>query len=462
MIQELISKGESKTVEFKMELPKGNGLASTVCAFANRAGGYLLIGVNDNGEISGVDDDVASAYLEKIPNMIHDIIYPMLLPEIYTYNVDGRKVVVVQIYPGNNTPYYIREKGKIHGTYMRVGRTNKQADEGMIKELERQKINRSFDEDIHDEISEKNMTRLSDVLQEVFEQKITTEKLYNLQMIQRIGDMNYLTNAGAVILGVKSNARIRCARFAGESIVDFIDKKDYEGDMFTVFDNTLAFIKNHINHSGIISGSGMRRKDIYEIPEEVIREGVVNALIHRDYSIQGADIKIAVFDTKIEITSPGGLPKSLSVEEIYAGRSEIRNPAIAGLLLKSGYVEQWGSGIPRIREICHEAGLQEPIIDEKGLFVMLTIYRKVNKNLIEGRYDMKVSKSSSVKEEKDLIYDLLAEEGHVTVKELSAELNMTDASVQRRLKALQDEKRIRRVGSKKTGYWKVNKKKQGD
>lgn len=97
--------------------------------------------------------------------------------------------------------------------------------------------------------------------------------------------------------------------------------------------------------------------------------------MHRDYAIEGADIKVAIFDSKIEITSPGGLPKSLTIDDIYSGRSEIRNRALANLLLKAGYVEQWGSGIPRIMEMCREAGLKEPEIEERGLFVVFRIYR---------------------------------------------------------------------------------------
>lgn len=204
------------------------------------------------------------------------------------------------------------------------------------------------------------------------------------------------------------------------------------------------------------------------MPEEVIREGIINALMHRDYSIKGSDIKIAIFDSRIEITSPGGLPKSLTVEDIYSGRSEIRNRVISNLLLKSGYVEQWGSGIPRMIEMCKEEGLKLPEIEEKGLFIVLRIYKKdklQNKRLEYTVDDMNTktkeltkSKSEAISDNLNQIYALLVENNQLTVREIADMVYLAKASTQRRLKALQDRGLIDRVGSKKTGYWVINKK----
>lgn len=457
MLQKLIQGGESKTVEFKERFPKNNQIAQTVCAFANRAGGHILIGISDQGEIVGVDDEALNETLEKVPNIIHDSIYPMILPEIYTYTVKGKKILVIQIYPGSNTPYFMKEKGKLKGTYVRVGRTNKLADEEMLKELERQKINKSFDEDIFDELTVPITQELTKLLSGRFGQEITKEKLLNLHLIEQVGECDYLTNAGAIMIGQSTNASMKCAKFLGESIVNFIDKKEYEGDVFSVLENTMAFLKNHLNLSGIIQGSGLRRRDVLEIPEEVLREGIINAMIHRDYAMMGSDIKVAVFESRIEITSPGGLPKSISVEEIYAGRSEIRNRVLSNVFLKLGLIEQWGSGIPRMREMCKEMGLREPEIKEVGLFVILTIYRRSANETqkIEKPYKQIKPKSFIIEEEKETIYDILRTNQNINVKELSTKLDLTEASVQRRLQALQDEQRIKRIGAKKSGHWEV-------
>ncbi len=452
----MIESGASKTMEFKVDLPQGNQLAQTICAFSNRAGGYLLIGVADSGEVIGLSSEAINEYLEKIPNLIHDTIFPMLIPEIYSVSISNKAVLVIQVYPGSNLPYYLKSKGKIEGTYVRVGRTNKRADIEMIKDLERHKMNKSFDEDSFKELDRLDEEALINVFEKAMGTSITKEKLLNLKLIERVGDMEYLTNAGAIVLGKMANATVKCARFSGESIVDFIDKKEYDGDIFSVIQETMIFFKNHLMQAGMIQGYGLQRKDVLEVPEEVLREGIINALMHRDYSIQGSDIKIAIFDSKIEITSPGGLPKSLTVEDIYSGRSEIRNRVISNLLLKSGYVEQWGSGIPRMIEMCKEVGLKVPEIEEKGLFIVLRIFRKNKMYNNRPNNTLKTkSKSDLIADNLNQIYELLVEDNQLTVKEIADSVYLAEASTQRRLKTLQDQGLIERVGSKKTGHWVV-------
>lgn len=175
MFQKLIENGESKTLEFKDDLPKGSQLAQTVCAFANRAGGYILIGVSEGGEVKGLSSELITNYLEKIPNMIHDTIFPILVPEIYSVTISNKLVLVVQVYPGSNLPYYLKSKGKIEGTYMRVGRTNKRADIEMIKELERHRMNKSFDEDSYEELLQPDVENLIVILESAMGTTISKE-----------------------------------------------------------------------------------------------------------------------------------------------------------------------------------------------------------------------------------------------------------------------------------------------
>lgn len=459
MIDTLIEIGESKTVEFKEIYPQKNQIEKTVCAFANRAGGYILIGVKDDGEIVGVDRELAEEYLEKIPNFLHDNVFPMMIPEIYTYNIGNKIVVVIQIYPGNRTPYYIKSKGKAKGTYVRVGRTNKLADDELLNELERRRYNKTFEEDTFREMTNIDFDNLKLTLEDILDKEITYEKLNNLHLVEKVGNISYLTNAGGIILGELTNCNIKCARFSGDSVINFIDKKEFSGDIISQLLNTINFIKNHINTAGIIKGSGLKRVDVQEIPDEVLREAVVNAIIHRDYSISGSDIKVAVYNEKIEIISPGGLPKTITVEEIYAGRSEIRNKIISKIFLRSGLIEQWGSGIPRMREMCKGIGLVEPELSEDGMFVKLTIHRaKHNTLLIKEDKVEYLSKSSKMQSQKEEIMTLIDHKPELTVKEIGNKLNISLATVQRRLASLQSEGELLRVGSKKVGYWKVLKK----
>ena len=458
MIKDLINGGESKTVEFKEDFPQKNQISKTVCAFANRAGGYIVVGVNDRGDVKGLSNDLLDEYLDRVSNIVHDSVYPMLIPELYTYKIDNKNVIVVQVYPGNMPPYYIKSDGKLKGTYIRVGKTNKQADSEMIQELERRRVNKTFDEDISREADEGSISNLIRILENTLVKEVTKEKLENLNLLIAVGDVKYLSNAALIVLGEMDNCRIKCARFTGDSVLDFIDRKEYSGNLFNQLNSAIGFIKSHINIAGVISGSGLRRKDVLEIPEEVFREAVLNAIVHRDYSISGSDIKIAVYNSRIDVISPGGLPKSITVEEIYAGRSEIRNKIIARIFREAGIIEQWGSGIPRIREACEQKGLKTPEISENGMFVKLTIYRRIKETEMNGKNAqsiIKISKGSKIGEEKERVYQLIKENGNCTVNDISRLMSISEASVQRRLESLQKENRIRRLGSKKSGEWKI-------
>ena len=123
---------------------------------------------------------------------------------------------------------------------------------------------------------------------------------------------------------------------------------------------------------------GLQRTDTYEIPESALREALVNALIHRDYTNQGRDIKVGVYDDIVNVVSPGGFPNTLTAEALLEGRSEIRNRVIARVFKELGYIEQWGSGIQRIKSACLAQGLVEPRIREKGDFVDVEFYRPVS------------------------------------------------------------------------------------
>jgi ATP-dependent DNA helicase RecG len=458
MMKELISSGESKTVEFKKDFPQKNQIAKTVCAFANRAGGHIIIGIDDNGEVVGIHVDLLDDYLDRISNIIHDNVYPMLIPELYTYKIENKTVIVVQVYPGNTPPYYIKSEGKQKGTYVRVGKTNKTADTEMLQELQRRSLNKTFDEDICKEADSENLAHLIHILENALGKEITQEKLENLHLLIPVGDLKYFSNAAEIILGKMDNCRIKCARFTGDSVLDFIDKKEYSGDIFQQLNSAIGFIKSHINIAGIITGSGLKRKDVLEIPEEVFREAILNAIVHRDYAISGSDIKVAIYNSRIDVVSPGGLPKSITIEEIYAGRSEIRNKIIARIFREAGIIEQWGSGIPRIREACRQEGLKSPELSEDGMFVRLTVFRRINEPIVYEKrteYTSGMSKVQETEKEKDQVYQLVKQNESLTVKQISNIVGISQASAQRRLDALQKDKRISRVGSKKTGKWKI-------
>ena len=141
----------------------------------------------------------------------------------------------------------------------------------------------------------------------------------------------------------------------------------------SIIENTQNFILNHINLRGEIKG--LYRTDTYEIPLIALREALINALIHRDYVNGGRDIKVGIYDDIVNIVSPGSFPNTITKEDIENGRSEARNKVVANIFKELGLIEQWGSGIKRIKNICLEHELKEPTIDEKNDFVDVEFYR---------------------------------------------------------------------------------------
>jgi len=143
----------------------------------------------------------------------------------------------------------------------------------------------------------------------------------------------------------------------------------------------MKFLLTNINLHGEVGEDYLKRIDTYEIPPEALREAILNAVIHRDYSITGSDIKIAVFDTKIEITSPGGFPKGITLEDVMSGRSEVRNKVIVRIFKEAEMIEQWGRGVQRIISLCESKGLATPKIIESGMFVKFQFFRESDERI---------------------------------------------------------------------------------
>ncbi len=171
-----------------------------------------------------------------------------------------------------------------------------------------------------------------------------------------------INNTGVLFFGENPTrfipqSAVTCVAYKGNTKVDILDKKTFEFDLITNIDNAITFLKRHLNVSFEIKEK--QRKEILEVPEVALREAVVNAVAHRDYFEKGANVMIEIFDNRVEISNPGGLPKGLKVED-FGKRTLARNPLIAALLNRAKYIEKLGTGIQRIRQEMIAAGLPEP------------------------------------------------------------------------------------------------------
>lgn len=376
-IQELIELPESKMLEFKRDLSSLQPIVKTVIAFANTAGGTIIIGVEDDGKIVGVDDPFKME--EKIASAISDNIKPLIMPDIEFSTVENKTLLVIKV---SHTigPFYLKQAGEPDGVLVRLGSTNRQASPQLIDEIYRQRTKQSFDELPCLRTSEKDFDpKLVKLVFDNFEHNPTTAKLKSLGLLVKHGGQTVPSNAGIILFANEetrfhefADARVSCARFAGTEKVDFIDRVDIDGGLLTAIEEVPKFIRRNTRMAAEIKE--MRRKDIPEYPVSAVREALLNALMHSDYSIRGSRILVAIFSDRMDITNPGMLPLGITLEDFKNGVSSIRNKVIARVFEKMELVEQWGSGYKRIMDICIDGSYPEPKWEEFGSAIRVTFY----------------------------------------------------------------------------------------
>ncbi|MCD6578955.1 putative DNA binding domain-containing protein [bacterium] len=356
-IENIINQPEGRRIEFKEKLPTKADLCKTVIASANDAAGEIFIGIKNNPrKIVGIPEENLIEMEEKVSNIIHDNCYPLILPEISFINYKGKHILKVEIYKGNNPPYYLKNKGKTTGTYIRVGSLSRPANKDIIEELERQKENISFDSIavFLKEFHQLDISIFKEQFEEITGEKLTNKVLKKLNLIVKNQNKEFPTNALVLLSNdeIKNKlflyAKIECARFKGTVPGNFIDQKTIASPLSMQAEEAYKFVLRHISQGSTYEG--VYRKDRWEYPIIAIREAIRNAMIHRDYSLRGKDIKIAIFDDKIEITSPGKLMPSIDFDDMESGQSDIRNKVLATVFKKLGIIEQWGNGLRLISD----------------------------------------------------------------------------------------------------------------
>ena len=447
-----IQKGESKTLEFKQQLPQGEQLAKTLVAFANTSGGKLIVGVDDKRNIVGIQGDEFEL-MDKVSSILHENCCPTLLPSIYLETLDNKTLILVQVHRGSQLPYYLKSKGRDKGVYIRIGASNRPASLDMIHELERQRLNQTFDEQIAWEIAYEDLDLTP--LTEDFKKQgkvLDEQRLLSLKLIKKEQGKTHPTHGLIILLGLYEHVEVKCSRFKGTGMSVFLDKKEYRGNLLYQLEQTELFIKNHLHLKAEILG--LQRTETFELPIAAIREALINALVHRDYSNFGRDIKVGIYDDAVNIVSPGGLPNGITLEEALAGRSEIRNRVLARVFKELGYIEQWGSGIARIQELCEQAGSQTPVFKETGDFFDIEFLRDYSPEDKGGQIGGQIGEPILSERQQQLL-TLLAENPSITRKELINRLGINASAIQKHLENLKSAGAIERIGGTR-GYWKIN------
>ena len=240
---------------------------------------------------------------------------------------------------------------------------------------------------------------------------------------------------------------IQCAIFKGNDRAYFVDRREFNGPIQEQMEAAYQYVLEKINRGMKIDG--IYRQDVYELPIDSVRELIANAVAHRSYLDPG-NIQVALYDNRLEITSPGMLMNGVTIEKMKEGYSKIRNRAIANAFSYMKIIEKWGSGIPRIIRECQEYGLPEPeLIDFDGDF-RINMYRQPS--LIQaGTIGTIIGIKVTSPEER--VLTIMKQNAKVTQKELQKELGVSLRTVKRMIAELQDKGYIVRSGNNRSGEW---------
>ena len=405
---------ETKNLEFKEKLT--NTFLKTVSAFANYGSGKIKFGIKDDGSIVGVKNPVE--FCLNVENKINDSITPN--PD-YNLEIDPKtNVVTLTVKQGVNPPYLYKSKA-----YKRNDSASIEIDRSELSQLILIGENRTYDS-----LTAMNQNLSFNILEEALKEKIgikslTSDILITLNLEHK--DTSY-TNAGELLADKNNYRGIGIVRF-GESINIMLDRASYEHEsILKEYKQVIQKYRQYYQHEEI---QGATRNIVSQIPEEAFREAIANALVHRVWNIN-SQIKISMYDDRIEVVFPGGLPQGLSKEEYLSGQiSILRNPIIANVFFRLGLIEQFGTGVRRIND-SYRSSLVQPQFEifDNSIKIILPVLKFITDDL-----------SNDEKKVYQIIH-----EGADTTKQISQMSKFGRTKVLKILRQLEKQGYIRRMG----------------
>ena len=370
----LLAAPEGKTLEFKRDLSSPVRFLRSVAAFANTSGGTILVGVEDGTRhVVGVPDPLELE--ERAANLISDAISPRLVPEVELLCYRDTHVLAVRVHPSPSRPHYMGPQVE-SGTYVRVGSTNRRADASLIDEMRRFARGESFDE-----------RPVPDVDSEALDFRAASESFAEFRTIHE-DDLEILglctmhqgrkvaTVGGVLLYGRNRLARfpdawIQAGCFDGSDKSRIADQAELTMPLTDAIPAAIAFVGRHTARGTEIGP--VRHRIRRALPPVAVREAIINAVTHADYSQHGAPIRVAVFDDRLEVENPGLLPFGLTLEDLPRGVSKLRNRVIGRVFHELALVEHWGSGAQRMIAACRHAGVPSPVWEEIGNRLRVTL-----------------------------------------------------------------------------------------
>jgi ATP-dependent DNA helicase RecG len=447
-IIEILKRPEGKTLEFKRDLSSPDRALRTLVAFANTAGGLLVIGVEDSSRVRGIKTPLDLE--ERLASMISDNIVPRLVPDLEIIPWRRTHLLAIEVYPSPIRPHYLKREGPDAGAYVRVGSTNRRADRELIAELRRFVRGEAFDEEAMPEISSEALDFR--VASESFApvRKLKPSDLETLRLVTRYQKRKVPTVGGILLFGRDRSryfpdAWIQAGRFDGKDKSHIVDQLEIRSHPVDAIQAAIDFVKKHSLHGAAIRE--VHREERWNFPPVAVREAIINAVTHADYSQRGAPLRVSIFDDRLEVENPGLLPFGLTVDDLRRGISKLRNRVIGRVFHELHLIEQWGSGIQRMTTACREAGIAPPVLEEIGTRFRVSLFT--------------VRKGTPELDPPDqAILDVLSEKKGRSTQEIAAAISLTPRTTRSRLIRLIERGLVYEIGSSpqdpKRRYFRAN------
>jgi len=427
---------EGVTKEFKREYTED--IKKTVIAFANTNGGEIWIGIADDGTVVGVTHPDAT--ILQVTNAIRDSIKPDItmhaLSEIR--QLEGKNIVVIHVQRGTACPYYLTGKGiRPEGVYVRQGASTAPATESAILKMIKDTGGDSF---------ETTRSLLQNLTFEQAEKSFQEENIRfgseQKRTLELIGQDGSYSNLG-LLLSDQCTHTIKAAVFEGNNKKIFKARSEFSGSLLKQLEDSYFYL-DQFNYTRA-ELAGLKRMDMRNYPPEAIREALLNAVVHRDYSYSGSTL-ISIYEDRIEFVSLGGLPKGISFSDLMLGVSVLRNNHLADVFYRLHLIEAYGTGVPKIMEYYREYTIKPSIEVSDNAFKITLPNTNYNRHAESIEQD-------AFSDDERLVLHFLAEHNNVMRKQIEEVSGFSQAKTIRLLNTLIDKSAIKKIGQgKNTAY----------
>ena len=451
-LRTLIAECTAYDFKLMLEEKKPKSWLKSVSAFANGSGGSLFFGIDNDGNVKGLDD--VQYICETVSSKIRDYMDPLPEVEMIPQEIDGLHILQLKVNSGHYTPYYYVGDGQ-RVAFVRVGDESIPATAEQMVRLVLKGSNKTFDSLVTDYRAEDNTFV---ILANTFKKRTTQE--WNKKFLVSFGlvtNTGVLTNAGALFADDCPlwQSRLYCTRWDGKDKSDAINDAEFTGNVLLLLREAMNFVKSNTRKGWEKLPNGRKNKPEYA--ERAVLEAMVNHFIHRDYTVMGGEVHLDIYDDRLTVTSPGGMYNGSLIQnlDIADVSSERRNPILANVMAQLDYMEKRGSGLTRI---CNETkaldGYKEelkPVFKSSPTQFQTIIFASSDMSNV-GDHDGDLSETK-LTERQQKILNLIKVSPTITGKQMSETLSVSQRTIERDLSTLQKIGVLKHKGKDNDGVW---------